>query len=43
MHLPKTQEELSINGHAIEARIYSEDPFNNFYPHNGLLKYYREP
>lgn len=34
---------MQINGHAIEARIYSEDPFNNFYPHNGKLTYYKEP
>lgn len=32
-----------MNGHAIEARIYSEDPFQNFLPANGKLKYLREP
>ncbi|KRX09024.1 Single hybrid motif [Pseudocohnilembus persalinus] len=43
LKLPKSQDQLQINGHAIEARIYSEDPFNNFYPHNGTLSYYKEP
>lgn len=41
--LPKTQNQLSINGHAIECRIYSEDPFNQFFPGNGRLKYLRLP
>lgn len=41
--LPKTQDELRINGHSLEARIYSEQPFNNFLPSNGKLKYVREP
>lgn len=41
--LPKKQEELKINGHAIEVRIYSEDPYNNFFPGNGKLSYLREP
>ena len=30
--LPYAQDELSINGHAMELRVYAEDPFNNFYP-----------
>ncbi len=30
-----TQEDLSINGHAIEARIYGEDPVNDFLPTSG--------
>ncbi|MCS6905442.1 MAG: biotin carboxylase N-terminal domain-containing protein, partial [Bacteroidia bacterium] len=38
--LPFNQEDLKINGHAIEARIYAEDPCNNFLPDIGkLLKY----
>jgi 3-methylcrotonyl-CoA carboxylase alpha subunit len=41
--IPKSQEELKINGHAIEARIYSEDPYKNFLPANGKLKYLKEP
>jgi 3-methylcrotonyl-CoA carboxylase alpha subunit len=35
--LPKRQEELSINGHAIEARLYAEDPSNGFLPSVGHL------
>lgn len=40
--LPKLQHELSINGHAIEARVYSEDPFS-FLPGKGIIDYYKEP
>ncbi|WP_448657933.1 acetyl/propionyl/methylcrotonyl-CoA carboxylase subunit alpha [Sphingomonas sp. CJ99] len=35
--LPKRQEELSINGHAIEARLYAEDPLTGFLPSTGTL------
>jgi acetyl-CoA carboxylase biotin carboxylase subunit len=38
-----TQDELKINGHAIELRIYAEDPENNFMPDIGILKKYRKP
>ncbi|KAL4442833.1 hypothetical protein ABPG74_010722 [Tetrahymena malaccensis] len=41
--LPKTQDQLKIRGHSIEARIYSEDPYNNFLPGNGNLEFFREP
>lgn len=35
-----TQDQLVINGHAIEVRVYAEDPFNNFLPSiNKLVKY----
>jgi acetyl-CoA carboxylase biotin carboxylase subunit len=37
------QEDLSINGHAIELRVYAEDPQNNFMPDIGTLKTYRTP
>ncbi len=36
--LPKTQAQLSIHGHAIEARLYAEDPENDFLPATGRLK-----
>jgi 3-methylcrotonyl-CoA carboxylase alpha subunit len=36
--LPKRQEELSINGHAMEARLYAEDPSNGFLPSIGKLE-----
>lgn len=37
------QEDLTINGHAIELRIYAEDAFNDFLPSTGLLAEYTEP
>lgn len=38
-----TQDELEINGHAIEVRVYAEDPANNFLPDIGNLKTYQAP
>jgi acetyl-CoA carboxylase, biotin carboxylase subunit len=38
-----TQEDLKINGHAIELRVYAEDPQNNFMPDIGNLEVYRIP
>lgn len=38
-----TQEDLKINGHSIELRIYAEDPCNNFLPDIGKLERYRKP
>lgn len=37
------QEDLKINGHALEVRVYAEDPTNNFLPDIGKLKTYRRP
>jgi acetyl/propionyl-CoA carboxylase alpha subunit len=37
------QNDLKINGHAIEVRVYAEDPKNNFLPDIGKLKTYRPP
>ncbi len=38
-----TQEDLKINGHAIELRICAEDPLNNFLPDTGTLNVYQPP
>ena len=41
--LPKTQDELSINGHALEVRIYAENPNDDFLPATGTLWHLRQP
>jgi 3-methylcrotonyl-CoA carboxylase alpha subunit len=41
--LPRRQEELTIAGHAIEARIYAEDPDRGFLPSVGTLIHLRAP
>jgi acetyl-CoA carboxylase biotin carboxylase subunit len=41
--LPWTQATVSQRGHAIEARIYAEDPAQGFMPQAGTLTRYREP
>ncbi len=38
-----SQDELRINGHAIELRVYAEDPSNNFLPDIGKLEVYETP
>jgi propionyl-CoA carboxylase alpha chain len=37
------QEDIKINGHSIEYRVYAEDPSRKFLPSIGFLKKYREP
>ncbi|CAB9493589.1 acetyl-CoA carboxylase biotin carboxylase subunit [Alteromonas macleodii] len=41
--LPKQQKELTLTGHAFEARIYAEDPNNEFLPSTGTLCLLRTP
>ena len=41
--LPLTQEQIPLNGHAIEVRLYAEDPDQDFLPASGTLEVYREP
>jgi len=41
--LPFAQEDLRIQGHALELRVYAEDPLNNFLPSVGKLQRYRVP
>jgi len=41
--LAKTQEALTINGHAIEVRIYAESPHANFLPSTGLIRHLSWP
>lgn len=38
-----TQEDLKINGHAVELRVYAEDPLNDFLPSVGNLEVYKLP
>ena len=37
------QDDLKINGHALEVRVYAEDPSNNFLPDIGTLETYQRP
>ncbi|MBG6132262.1 acetyl-CoA carboxylase biotin carboxylase subunit [Aquimarina sp. EL_43] len=41
--LPIQQEDLSIQGHALELRVYAEDPLNDFLPSVGNLETYQLP
>ncbi len=43
LELTYNQDELAQNGHAIECRIYAEDPDNNFLPSPGLIQHITEP
>ncbi|WP_116475096.1 acetyl/propionyl/methylcrotonyl-CoA carboxylase subunit alpha [Zobellella maritima] len=41
--LPLTQQQVRVRGHALEARIYAEDPDHDFLPATGRLHYLRTP
>ena len=41
--LPLKQDEIKLNGHAIEARLYAENPQKNFMPSVGSIKTWRTP
>ena len=41
--LPLKQEDLKIKGHALELRVYAEDPLNDFLPSIGTLETYKLP
>ncbi len=41
--LPLTQQQVRVEGHALEVRIYAEDPDNDFLPATGTLEYLRTP
>merc|ERR1712098_217804 len=41
--LPFKQEDISINGHAIEFRINAENPYKNFMPSQGKITQYLAP
>ncbi len=38
-----TQDDLQMRGHAMELRVYAEDPMNNFLPDIGKLVQYKKP
>jgi 3-methylcrotonyl-CoA carboxylase alpha subunit len=41
--LPLTQDQITLNGHAIEARVYAENPDKNFMPSVGTIRSWRIP
>lgn len=41
--LPLTQEEIKRQGHAIECRIYAEDPYQQYMPSTGTIEFLKEP
>lgn len=41
--LPLNQSQVTVKGHAIEVRVYAEDPDNEFLPATGVLSYLHQP
>jgi 3-methylcrotonyl-CoA carboxylase alpha subunit/acetyl-CoA/propionyl-CoA carboxylase biotin carboxyl carrier protein len=41
--LPFTQDEITVHGHAIEVRVYAEDPFHGYLPQAGVADVVRWP
>ncbi|MDB5503952.1 MAG: Carbamoyl-phosphate synthase chain, ATP-binding protein [Tardiphaga sp.] len=41
--LPLTQDQIVLNGHAVEARVYAENPHKNFMPSVGRIRTWRTP
>src|SRR3984957_16409412 len=41
--LPLTQDQITLNGHAIEARVYAENPHRNFMPSVGRIRTWHTP
>ncbi len=41
--LPLTQDQIVLNGHAVEARVYAENPHKNFMPSVGRIRTWRMP
>ena len=41
--LPLTQDQIALNGHAIEARVYAENPHRNFMPSVGKIRTWNTP
>ena len=41
--LPLAQDQITLNGHAIEARVYAENPHRNFMPSVGRIRTWRTP
>jgi 3-methylcrotonyl-CoA carboxylase alpha subunit len=41
--LPRAQDQIKLNGHAIEARVYAENPDKNFMPSVGRIRTWRTP
>src|SRR6195256_946927 len=41
--LPLTQDQITLNGHPIEARVYAENPHRNFMPSVGRIRTWRTP